>query len=164
MKSLKSLIFLLVPVALIGCISSGTKIDYSNVNRIQKNVTTESQIREMFGEPVTTTLHQKGGYKLLTYGYKNDDGIQKAAATGVGATAGGLVGSQIGGGTTRYFTATIGALAGGILANNAVTSRREEQYLEVKIGLKSGKVIDYDYIEQKGRSQKLGVTSGVNPL
>lgn len=154
----------LLTLTLAGCVSLGQKLDYNKVSTIQKKVTTEADIRAMFGEPVTSEMNMKRGVKILTYGYKNSDEIKKAAAGTAGAVAGGLLGGQIGGGSGSIIASGLGALAGGFLANNAVTARKEEQYLEVTIGLKSKTVIDFNYIERKGRSQKIGVTSGVDAL
>jgi len=135
------IIFLSAIVFLLqGCISLGQKIDTNKVDRIQKRVTTESQIRAWFGEPVTVTINRKRGVKILTYAYKNDDSIKKAAAGGAGAVAGGLLGSQIGGGS--------GSTISGSLAGNAVTARQEREYLEITIGLRSQTVIDFNYVEK----------------
>lgn len=147
-----------------GCVSLGQKIDYNKVSMIQKRVTTEADIRAMFGEPVTSQMNLKRGVKILTYGYKNSDEVKKVTAGTAGMAVGGALGSQIGGGSGSVIAGSLGALAGGFLASNAVTSREEEQYLEVTIGLKSKKVIDFNYVETKGRSQKIGVNSGVAPL
>lgn len=146
------------------CISTGQRIDAYKVNTIQKRVTTEADIRAMFGEPVSIQTNMKRGVKILTYGYRNDDSVKKVAAGTAGAVVGGVLGNQIGGGSGRAIATGLGAAAGGFLASNMVTARREQQYLEVTIGLKSQKVIDFNYIENKGRSQKIGVTSGVAPL
>ncbi len=148
----------------LGCVSLGQQLNYNQVASIQRNVTTEAQIRAMFGEPVTSELNMKRGVKILTYGYKNDDSIKKGAAATAGAVAGGALGRQVGGGSGRAVAGTVGALAGGILVGNAVTARREEQYLEVVIGLHSHRVVDYNYVESKGRTQRLGINSGVAPL
>lgn len=151
-------------LVLQACISTGQKIDTYKVSTIKKHVTTESDIRAMFGEPVSVQTNMKRGVKILTYGYKNDDSVKKVAAGTAGAVVGGVLGSQIGGGSGRVIATGLGAAVGGFLASNVVTARREQQYLEVTIGLKSRKVIDFNYIENKGRSQKIGVTSGVSPL
>ncbi len=165
MKKIFSLILLTVfTLTLSGCVSLGQRIDYNKVAMIQKRVTTEADIRAMFGEPVTTETNMKRGVKVLTYGYKNSDEIKKAAAGTAGAVAGGVLGAQIGGGTGRVIASGLGAAVGGFLASNAVTARKEEQYLEVTIGLKSRKVIDFNYVESKGRSQKIGFNNGVSPL
>lgn len=165
MKKIISFTFLsLFILTATGCISLGQKIDYNKVSIIKKQVTTEADIRTMFGDPVTSKLNMKRGVKILTYGYKNSDEVKKVAAGTAGAVAGGALGSGIGGGNGSVIAGTLGALAGGFFASNAITSRKEEQYLEVTIGLKSKKVIDFNYVESKGRSQKIGVNSGVAPL
>lgn len=163
-KNIHFVTLVIVTFLLIGCVSFGQKIDYNKVSMIQKRVTTEADIRAMFGEPVTSELNLKRGVKILTYGYKNSDEIKKVAAGTAGTVAGAALGSQVGGGSGSYLAGTLGAVAGGILASNVVTARKEEQYLEVTIGLKSKKVIDYNYVESKGRSQKMGINRGVAPL
>lgn len=163
-KIIHVLTLTLLTTVLIGCVSFGQKIDYNKVPMIQKRVTTEADIRAMFGEPVSSELNLKRGVKILTYGYKNTDEIKKVAAGTAGTAAGAALGSQVGGGSGSYLAGTLGALAGGILASNAVTARKEEQYLEVVISLKSQKVIDFNYVENKGRSQRMGINRGVAPL
>ncbi|MBV7435301.1 hypothetical protein KRX19_09720 [Cardiobacteriaceae bacterium TAE3-ERU3] len=155
---------LLAITFLSGCIATGTRMDYAQVNQIQRGVTTEQQIRAMFGEPVTLELNQKTGVKKLTYGYRNSDEIKKAAAGTGGAIAGGLLGSQIGGGSGSVIAGSLGAVAGGLLADNAVTARQESQYLEVLISLATGRVVDYNFTESKGRTQSWSVNSGVGAL
>ncbi len=163
-KILNLLILSLLALTLSGCISTGQQINYNSVLMIKKRVTTEAEIRAMFGEPVTSEVNMKRGVKILTYGYKNSDAIKKAAAGTAGAVAGGVLGNQIGGGFGRAIASSLGTVVGGFLASNAVTARKEEQYLEVTIGLRSHKVIDYNYVERKGRSQKIGISNGVAPL
>ncbi|MPV85945.1 hypothetical protein [Ostreibacterium oceani] len=157
-------VIVLLSLLLTGCITTGTALSQTNVNQIQRGITSEAEIRQMFGEPVTLKTNQKQGWKRLTYGYKNDDSIKKVAAGTGGAVVGGALGSQIGGGSGSAIAGSLGAIAGGFLASNAVTARREEQYLEVYISLNTGRVSDFNYIEEKSRSQKIGVSSGVNPL
>ena len=77
---------------------------------------------------------------------------------------GGLIGSQIGGGSGRDIATAVGATAGGVVGENMVTARREEQTLEVFIDTRSGVVRDYRFMEDKSRSQSWGIGSGVAPL
>ena len=152
-------------LALSGCgISHGDRLNYGNVNAIQRNVTTEAQIRAMFGEPVSVQINQKLGVKKLVYAYRNDDSIKKGAAGIGGAILGGVLGHQIGGGSGQAIATSVGAAAGGLLGDNAVTARQELQMLEVEISLATGRVSDYNYTEKKGRTQSWGVNSGVSPL
>ena len=152
-------------LALGGCgISHGDRLNYGNVNAIQRNVTTEAQIRAMFGEPVSVQINQKLGVKKLVYAYRNDDSIKKGAAGIGGAILGGVLGHQIGGGSGQAIATSVGAAAGGLLGDNAVTARQESQMLEVDISLATGKVSDYNYTEQKGRTQSWGISGGVAPL
>lgn len=151
-------------VLLTGCIATGTRLDYNAINQIQRGVTTEQQIRAMFGEPVTVELNQKANIKRLTYGYRNDDSIKKEAAGVGGAALGGLVGGQIGGGSGQVLASGLGAMAGGLFGGNAVTAREESQFLEVLIDLRTGRVSDYNYTEAKGRTQSWSINQGVGAL
>ena len=151
--------------ALSGCgISHGDRLNYGNGNAIQRNVTTEAQIRAMFGEPVSVQINQKLGVKKLVYAYRNDDSIKKGAAGIGGAILGGVLGHQIGGGSGQAIATGVGAAAGGLLGDNAVTARQESKMLEVEISLATGRVSDYNYTEQKGRTQSWGISGGVAPL
>ncbi|EHM51934.1 glycine zipper 2TM domain-containing protein [Cardiobacterium valvarum] len=155
----------ILTLALSGCgISHGDRLNYGNVNAIQRNVTTEAQIRAMFGEPVSVQINQKLGVKKLVYAYRNDDSIKKGAAGIGGAILGGVLGHQIGGGSGQAIATGVGAAAGGLLGDNAVTARQESQMLEVEISLATGRVSDYNYTEQKGRTQSWGISGGVAPL
>ena len=145
-------------------ISHGDRLNYGNINAIQRNVTTEAQIRAMFGEPVSVQINQKLGVKKLVYAYRNDDSIKKGAAGIGGAILGGVIGHQIGGGSGQAIATGVGAAAGGLLGDNMVTARQESQMLEIEISLATGRVSDYNYTEQKGRTQSWGISSGVAPL
>lgn len=152
-------------LALGGCsITHGTAFNPSAIASIQRGVTTEAQIRAMFGEPVMVNTDSATGQRRLMYRYDNDSSIQKGYAAVGGALVGGLLGSQIGGGSGRDIAASVGTLAGGVLGENAVTARREEQTLVVYVNAKTGVVTDYRFTEDKSRSQSWGVGSGVAPL
>ncbi len=151
-------------LTLSGCVSTGQKIDYNKVSTIQKNVTTEADIRAMFGEPTSSEIDTNRGIKTLTYKYKNSDEIKRAIAGTTGAVAGGVLGGKVGHGTGQSLASGLGAVVGGFLASNVVVAREEKQYLQVTIGLQSQRVIDFNYIDGKGRSQRIGFTGGVSPL
>ena len=156
---------LVLAVSLSACgINHGDRMDYSLVNSIQRGVTTEAQIRSMFGEPVSVQTNQKLGIKKLIYAYRNDDSMKKSAAGIGGALLGGLLGNQIGGGVGQSIATGVGATACGLIGDNMVTARQESQMLEVDISLATGKVSDYNFTEEKGRTQSWGVNSGVSPL
>lgn len=156
---------LVLAVSLSACgINHGDRMDYNLINSIQRGVTTEAQIRSMFGEPVSVQTNQKLGIKKLVYAYRNDDSIKKGAAGIGGAILGGVLGHQIGGGSGQAIATSVGAAAGGLLGDNAVTARQESQMLEVEISLATGRVSDYNYTEQKGRTQSWGISGGVAPL
>ncbi len=165
MNSKHTLLAAVLALALGGCgISHGDRLNYGNINAIQRNVTTEAQIRAMFGEPVSVQINQKLGVKKLVYAYRNDDSIKKGAAGIGGAILGGVIGHQIGGGSGQAIATGVGAAAGGLLGDNMVTARQESQMLEIEISLATGRVSDYNYTEQKGRTQSWGISSGVAPL
>ena len=165
MNSKQTFLAAVLALALGGCgISHGDRMNYANVNAIQRNVTTEAQIRAMFGEPISVQINQKAGIKKLVYAYRNDDSIKKGAAGIGGAILGGVLGHQIGGGSGQAIATSVGAAAGGLLGDNAVTARRESQMLEVEISLATGRVSDYNYTEEKGRTQSWGISGGVAPL
>ena len=165
MNSKHTLLAAVLALALGGCgISHGDRLNYGNINAIQRNVTTEAQIRAMFGEPVSVQINQKLGVKKLVYAYRNDDSIKKGAAGIGGAILGGVIGHQIGGGSGQAIATGVGAAAGGLLGDNMVTARQESQMLEIEISLATGRVSDYNYTEQKGRTQSWGISGGVAPL
>lgn len=152
-------------LALSACsITHGTAFNPAQVAAIQRGVTTEGQVRMMFGEPVAVNFDSVTGQRRLVYRYDNDSSIQKGLAGVGGAVVGGLLGSQIGGGTGREIATVVGAGAGGVLAENAVTARREEQTLTIWIDARSGVVRDYRFTEDKSRSQSWGIGGGVAPL
>lgn len=152
-------------LALSGCsITHGTAFNPAQVAGIQRGITTEAQVRMMFGEPVAVNFDSNTGQRRLVYRYDNDSSIQKGLAGVGGAVVGGLLGSQIGGGSGRDIATVVGAGAGGVLAENAVTARREEQTLTIWIDARSGVVRDYHFTEDKSRSQSWGIGSGVAPL
>lgn len=58
-----------ISVFVIGCTSTyGTKIEPEDIDKIQKGVTTETQVREWFGKP-TLTQTDTEGYKMIQYAY-----------------------------------------------------------------------------------------------
>lgn len=159
-----SVLSVLLASSLTACISHGARFDLAQVSQIQRNVTSEQQIRMMFGEPVGVQTNLKAGTRILTYQYKNDDSIKKDMAGLGGALLGGLIGAQIGDGSGQYIASTLGATAGGLAANNMVDARQEEQILTVVISTKTGLVIDYNFEESKGRTQAWGINGGVGTL
>ena len=59
---------------------------------------------------------------------------------------------------------SLAGVAGGLIGDNMVTAREESQMLEVDISLATGKVSDYNFTEEKNRTQSWGVNKGVSPL
>lgn len=165
MKNICLAVSLGATVVLSGCsITHGSAFNPAQVASIQRGYTTEAQVRAMFGEPVAVNFDSVTGQRRLTYRYDNDSSIQKGFAGVGGAVVGGLLGSQIGGGSGQEIATVIGVGAGSVLAENAVTARREEQTLTVWIDARSGVVRDYRFTEDKSRSQAWGIGSGVAPL
>ncbi len=151
--------------ALSGCsITHGTAFNPNQIAAIQRGFTTEAQIRAMFGEPVAVNFDSVTGQRRLMYRYDNDSSIQKGYGSVGGLLLGGLIGSQIGGGSGRDIATAVGATAGGVIGENMVTARREQQTLVVYIDARTGVVRDYRYMEDKSRSQSWGIGSGVAPL
>ena len=152
-------------LVLSGCsITHGTALNPNAIASIQRGYTTEAQVRAMFGEPVAVNTDSTSGTRRLMYRYDNDSSIQKGYASVGGLVLGGLIGSQIGGGSGRDIATAVGATAGGVVGENMVTARREEQTLEIFIDTRSGVVRDYRFMEDKSRSQSWGIGSGVAPL
>lgn len=150
---------------LSGCsITHGSAFNPAQVAAIQRGITSEAQIRAAFGEPVAVNFDSQTGMRRLMYRYDNDSGIQKGLAGVGGVIAGGLLGSQIGGGSGRDIATMVGATAGGVLADNAVTARREVQILTIWVDARTGVVRDYRFTEDKSRTQSWGIGSGVAPL
>ena len=65
---MKLLSFLIIVFFLLGCATSGTRIDQTKVSQIQKGITTYDELIEMFGKPdiVEYTPERK---PVLTYRY-----------------------------------------------------------------------------------------------
>lgn len=138
-------------LALPAC-SSGHRVDYNKVGTIQKNITTENDIREMFGQPTATQMNLQQGTKILTYDYNKNNSFAQSAASTTGALAGGILASKnIGKGTGRYVSGTLGALFGGYLGKQATQVNRESQTLNVVINTATNRVIDYNYVTRQQR-------------
>lgn len=156
---------ILFATVITGCgVARGPRIDETVVGAIQPGITTEAQIRASFGEPVAIHIQPRTGTKVLTYHYHNDDDMKKTAATFGGMIIGGILGNQIGNGGGRAIATSVGAMTGGVLGENALTNREENQELKVVISLTTGKVLDYDYEQSKQRSQNWQLNPGVAPL
>lgn len=158
MKKL-SLAVMLGMTILSGCsITHGNQFNYAQVDSIRRGVTTEQQIRAMFGEPVSVRSNTKRGVRTLMYRYSNDSSIQKNAAGIGGAVFAGVFASKLG------VNSAIAGELGGAVAENMVTARREEQVLYVHVDLRTGVVRDYEFNEEGSRTQSWGVGKGVAPL
>lgn len=149
--------------AVTGCsITHGSEMQAQQIASIRRGVTTEAQIRSMFGEPVEVNTDSRG-LRELVFRHKNDSGIQKGLAGVGGAILGGVLGSHIGGGLGNSVATGVGITAGGALAENAVTERRQEQVLVVWVDSR-GIVKDYRFTDNQSRSQAWGIGKGVKKL
>lgn len=149
---------------LSGC-QSGTPISYgSAVQNIQRHVTTEQQIRQMYGEPSSVYLNAATGTRTLVYRYRQSDEIKRPIAGMLGSIAGGALGYQVGDGSGQAIATMVGSMAGGAIAGNAVTTRNKTNTLIVDVSLATGRVINYQYAESGSRSQSWYPSAGVGSL
>ena len=150
-------------VTLSGCaISRGTQMSDAQINSIQRNVTTETQIRQMFGEPVAVSRDSRTANKVITFEYKKQDINREMAAVG-GGLLGGLLGHQIGGGSGQVIARGVGAAGGALVGGNVAVNREVNQTLTVYID-GSGRVSDYRVSENASRSQSVGFGGGVGGI
>lgn len=152
-KNLLLTILVTLSLTSLTACQAGKVLDYNSVQTIQRNITTEQQIRAQFGEPVAVHVDSQTGTKTLLYRYTQNDEIKKPIAGLVGAIAGGVIGYQIGGGFGQTISTTVGTAAGGALAQNAITTREHTRNLSIMINLQTNRVIDYRYTEDSSRSQ-----------
>lgn len=164
MKNKLFILICTVVLTLAGCAASrGLPMDDAALNQIQRGVTTENQIRQMFGEPTSVSRDSRSNVKVLTYRYHNQDFKSQGAAL-LGAVAGGALGNQIGQGGGRAVATMIGATAGGALAGNVVGNREQEQVLSVYIDTRNGYVTDYQYEQYQDRRPGVRFNEGVSPF
>lgn len=150
-------------VTLSGCaISRGTQMSDAQINSIQRNVTTETQIRQMFGEPVAVSRDSRTANKVITFEYKKQDINREMAAVG-GGLLGGLLGHQIGGGSGQVIARGVGAAGGALVGGNVAVNREVNQTLTVYID-GSGRVSDYRVSESASRNQSIGVGGSVGGI
>lgn len=146
MKHVLLLSLAMTAVTLTGC-QSGQQLGYESVSQIQRNVTTEAQIRAMYGEPEAVSIDYQAGTKTLLYRYRNNDEVKRYGAGILGSIAGGALGYQIGDGAGQAIATTIGSVAGGAIGGNSVSTREENQTLTVITSLANTQVIDFQYTE-----------------
>lgn len=147
-----------------GCIATGQKISPASLAAIQRGVTTEYDIRQMFGEPTRVRQNSYEGRRVLTYAYHNDENLKRGTAAVVGGLIGGAIGHQIGGGTGRDIATTLGATSGLYLGANAVSARQQDQQLDVVIDMRTGRVVDFYFDEQSRRSHPIHFNPGVGTI
>jgi len=85
-------------VLVVGCASYGKKIDLSSVDKIQKGVTTEAQVKAMLGNPMSVGITAEGK-KFMMYMYTQS---QTKASTFIP-----IVGAFVGGADTQTQTLQI---------------------------------------------------------
>lgn len=164
MKTTMLLLAFFSTTILSGC-ESGMPLSYNSVTQnIHRNVTTEQQIRQLYGEPSSTYTDSATGIRTLVYEHVNSNAIKKPIVGILGSIAGGVIGNHIGGGLGQDIATVTGAAAGGALAQNAVTARTKTDTLTINISLTTGRVIDYQYAESGQRSQAWRPSSGVGTL
>jgi outer membrane protein assembly factor BamE (lipoprotein component of BamABCDE complex) len=74
-----------ITMLVLGCTSTyGSKIEPEDIDKIEKGVTTETQVREWFGKP-TLTQTDTEGYKMIQYAYGEATNNQAAYIPVVGA-------------------------------------------------------------------------------
>ncbi|MDO5686573.1 MAG: hypothetical protein Q4G42_04180 [Neisseria sp.] len=161
MKNKLMIVICALTIGLSGCaVSRGYQMNDAALNAIQLHVTTENDIRQMFGEPTSVTRDSRSNMKVLTYRHHNQD-IKSQGAAVLGAIAGGVLGYQIGQGSGQALATMIGTTAGGVLAGNMVGNREQEQVLKVVIDTRTGRVADYNYEQYQDRRDGIRFNQGV---
>lgn len=145
-------------------VSTGQAINSNNVSSIQRGVTTEADIRRMFGEPTGVRQNARSNLRILTYERHNDEEIRRGATGLAGGLIGGLIGHQIGGGTGQDIATTVGAAGGAALGAGMIDTREEYQRLEVSINNSTGRVVDYSFEQRKSRDPGMRFNQGVGKL
>ena len=107
----------LAAAMMIGCMSSGKKIEQSKVDKLQKGVTTRAQLEQEMGPP-DEVFPQENGKRMLVYRYLS------AKAKGTSFIP--IVGMFAGGSDTRRQTFTVIVDKGGIVEDFELTDREGE--------------------------------------
>lgn len=154
----------LLAIGLLSACQAGPEINYQSVQSITLNVTTEQDVRNLFGEPVAVHTNMREGTRTLLYRHSENDQIKQPIAGIIGSIAGGVLGYQIGDGSGQALATMIGSTAGGAIAANAVTTREVNRNLQIVISLANGRVIDYNYTEDGSRSQPWSPSLGPSSL
>lgn len=149
--NIKTILFLCCALLISAC-QKGNVISYENAAQIQRNITTEAEVRQIFGEPTAVHTNMQRGTRTLLYTYHQSDEIKKPLFGILGVAAGAALGSQIGGGFGQDLATFVGGAAGGAIASNAATTREHNRSLRVTISLQTGRVVDYQYTEDAYRN------------
>tara|TARA_S200002703_G_C3778750_1_gene239919 strand:+ start:860 stop:1189 length:330 start_codon:yes stop_codon:yes gene_type:complete len=64
---MKHLLCIILAFCLIGCASSGRKIDHAKVSDIKKGTTTEAELLNWFGKPNSTSITPEGKVLVWTH-------------------------------------------------------------------------------------------------
>lgn len=67
MKLLQIALLSTMTIFLFGCATVGSKIDTNNISKLEKGVTTKSQVIALFGKPITETNHATGSTFLYIF-------------------------------------------------------------------------------------------------
>lgn len=85
---MKTFVILLTAVLLIGCASTGRKIDMTKIDQIKKGETSQAEVLQLLGTPQQTTRNSKGE-TTFTYIYTYASTKAETFIPIVGAFAGG---------------------------------------------------------------------------
>ena len=161
---MKKFFFILITALFFTACTTGAKIDYQSVSQIKRGISTEQEVRKMFGEPDSSQSNLAVGQKILIYRNRKSDEIKRPIAGMVGTIAGGVLGYQIGDGGGQAIATMIGASAGGAVAGNAVATREEERNLIIAIDMRTGRVSDFNYTEQANKYSPWSPSSAPSAL
>ena len=137
MKKMKYWLVILGLAFLVGCTSTGVKVEGDQLSKIEKGVTTEAKVIEMLGEPTSTTVIPDRKY--LHYDYQMSDQMGRSLATSAASIVGGMV------------AGTIGSLAGS-MAGRSMSATSSRERLSIEIDPKTNKVINYQHEKSQSGS------------
>lgn len=162
---MKKIIFTAVFAAalLTGC-QSGRPLDYAQVQSIQRGVSTEADVRQLFGEPSSVYTNAAVGTRTLIYRNTKSDEVKRPVLGLLGSIAGGVIGYQIGDGAGQAVATMIGSTAGGALGANAVTTREQTKTLQIDISLATGRVTNVQFTENSAKQSPWYPSSAPAPL
>lgn len=78
---IKSLLLICLCLGLLGaCATTGTKVDQNQISNIKKGVTTQQEIKEMFGKPQSVSITPDGNTSWI-YQYGSMNGVNNTAVS-----------------------------------------------------------------------------------